>query len=472
MSTLRTVVSKLRPLLEEYAAQLREVEDGIKRQGTISKEICLKCSRKDIANVIKFAENSGKSLASFLAWIKENEVRDLTSDGEVLAFKSSRKEVEGVEGSIPLLQIGGALKATTERVLYDYRMSASKLEKHPFMPFLGHAFSSIETCPHISDTTGDNYLTLVTKTAERGGLHSHSVEKLWEAPEAVTRCKLLCRECYGRIDSVGCEESIRRQGFVFVHGCPTRKIVFENLLEEHGIEYQTGEERQYFESSQFLFFLPHLNVLAYDSHRDPAATIETLKPDVLLVFAGKEELPRFLRFGANVILFDLTAKKDSLAVFDRDTPIESSEERIIEKMVSELDAYSSEMRGTEHDKVVGAFRKIGEELGFITQAEMSQKGARVDAVWLNRDGGVEVAIEVQTSPQWKKDIVTTWEAGPKLAVVLTHYKTDKAAEDIIQYSLLKYMPHRLLFISYQQKKAYLIEKGNIIKSYDVKSANE
>jgi len=363
----------------------------------------------------------------------------------------------------------GALKATTEKVLYDYRMSATKLKKHPFAAFLSHAFSSIGTCPHVSDITGENYLTLVIKTPERG-FRSHAVERLWESPEPATRYKVLCRECYGRVDSIGCEESIRRQGFVFVHGCPTRKIVFQNLLEKHGIEYHVGEERQYFEASQLLFFLPHLNVLAYDSYGDPAATIETLKPAVLLVFAGKQELPKFLRFGANVILFDPTAEKYSLAVFDRDAPIESSEERIIEKIVSDLDAYSLEMRGKEHDKLVEAFRRIGKELGFITQAEMSQKGTRVDVVWLKRDGKVDVAIEVETSPQWKKDIVATWETAPKLAVVLTHYKTDKAAEDIIQYNLLKYMPHRLLFVSYHQKKAYLIEKGDIIISYDVKSA--
>jgi hypothetical protein len=57
-----------------------------------------------------------------------------------------------------------------------------------------------------------------------------------------------------------------------------------------------------------------------------------------------------------------------------------------------------------------------------------------------------------------------------LAIVLAHFKTDKAVEDIVQYSLLQQMPHKLLFIGYIQKKAYLIEKGSIVKSYTLKSA--
>ena len=107
---------------------------------------------------------------------------------------------------------------------------------------------------------------------------------------------------------------------------------------------------------------------------------------------------------------------------------------------------------------------------FTPQTEVAQKGARVDLVWLGDKGKVEVAIEVETSAQWKKDVVTTWESFPILAIVLAHYKTEKAIEDLVQYGLLQQMPHKLLFIGYIQKKAYLIVKGVILKSYDLKSA--
>lgn len=104
MSELSIVVSKLRPLLEEYSLKLKDVEDGIKQHGIISLDICAKCSQRNIVNILKINESSRKYLDSFLAWIRENEVRELNSSGEVLAFRSTKKEVEGVEGNIPSLR--------------------------------------------------------------------------------------------------------------------------------------------------------------------------------------------------------------------------------------------------------------------------------------------------------------------------------------------------------------------------------
>ncbi len=473
MPALEIVVKKLEPLLQEFSTQLKDVEERIRQQGTISSDICSKCSQKNIAKVVKF-RHASQSLASFLYWIKENEIRDLASSSEVLSFRSTKKVVEGVEGSVPLLEMGQGLGTSTGKVLYEYSFSVSKLKRKDFAEFLKYPFSSIRTCPHISDISGEKCAALVSKTQQRldfeGRGGTRRVEELWEEPEATNRYMVLCSECYERIDSIGCEESIRREGFVFVHRCPLRKIIFQNLLETHGINFIAGEKERFFERDRLIFYLPDLRVFVSDSFRDPAPTIKSLKPESLLVFGTKQDLPNFLQFGTNVILFDTTVENSSLVVFDKNLPVESSKERIIERIVSNLDQYSSGVRGKEHDKLTEAFRKIGEELGFISQAEMSQKGARVDVVWLNRNGKVEVAIEVETSAQWKKDIVTTWETSPTLAVVLAHYKTDKGTEDITQYNLLKYMPHKLLFISYLQKKAYLIEKGSIIKAYEIKSA--
>ena len=470
MPALEIIAKKLEPVLHEFSAQIRGVEERIKREGKISPDICSKCSERNIAEVVKF-ENASSSLTSFLTWIKENEIRDLASSGEVLSFRSTKKTVEGIKGNIPLFEIGQTLSASTEKVLYDYRLSVGKLKRKDFEAFLKHSFSSIRACPHISDVSSEKHVALVRKTQQKPdfeGRGTQRVEALWEEPEAIDRYMALCPECYDRIDSVGCEESIRREGFVFVHACPLRRIIFQNLVENHDIKYCSGEKERFFERDQLMFYLPDLSVFVSDSFSDP--TIESLKPDTLLAFGGKQELPNLLQYGKNVILFDTSVENNVLVVFDKNLRVEGSEEIIIERIVSDLDQYSSELRGKEHDKLVEAFRKIGEELGYIAQTELSEKGARVDVVWLSRDGKVQVAIEVETSAQWKKDIVTTWESSPKLAVVLAHYKTDKGTEDITQYDLLQYMPHKLLFISYLQKKAYLIEKGNIIKSYDVKSA--
>jgi len=471
MSKVQTVVSKVKPLLEEYALQLKGIEDGIRKNGTISSDICAKCSQRNIVKTTKFDENVKVPLESLLAWIRENEIQELSSSGEVLAFRSAKKKVEGIEGSIPLLSIGSSLVGTTEKVVYDYRISVAKLKRKEFVELLKNAFSSFRTCSHVSDQSTINYLALVSKTQNRIDFESraHRVEQLWQKPDTVDTYMVLCKECYDRIDSIGCEESIKKEGFVFVNRCPIRKILFQNLLEKHGIKYVSGEKESFYERDDLMFSLPELKTFVTGSDLGLEPTIESLKPDTLLAFGGKNDLPRFLGFDTDVILFNPIAEKDALIIFDKNAPVETSEERIIDKIISNIDSFSATLRGKEHDRLVEAFRKIGEELGYITEAEMSQKGSRVDVVWYNRNGKVEVAIEVETSAQWKKDIVTTWETSPKLAVILTHYKTDKATEDIIQYNLLQYMPHRLLFISFIQRKAYLVEKGNIIKTYAIKS---
>jgi hypothetical protein len=93
--------------------------------------------------------------------------------------------------------------------------------------------------------------------------------------------------------------------------------------------------------------------------------------------------------------------------------------------------------------------------------------------WLDRQGIVQVAIEVEDAAStWKKDIISTWEAQPRLAIILTHDKTDKKIRDLTQYVLLQYMPHKLLFVNYELKRAYLVEKQDLLKCYDLEKKAE
>ena len=92
------------------------------------------------------------------------------------------------------------------------------------------------------------------------------------------------------------------------------------------------------------------------------------------------------------------------------------------------------------------------------------KGNRVDLIWLDRNGAIFSALEVETTlSKWKKDLVTTWETEPEFAVILTRAKSEKSIKDIIQYTLLKDMPHKLLFVNITSKKAYLVENQEILK---------
>ncbi len=148
-------------------------------------------------------------------------------------------------------------------------------------------------------------------------------------------------------------------------------------------------------------------------------------------------------------------------MFDKDKKIEENIEKCCLHIIRNLETYSEKIRAKEHDKLIEALEKIGHELGYVPQREVANKGSRVDLVWIDRNGAIFSALEVETSSQWKKDVVTTWEMEPKLAVILTHQKTEKPIKDIIQYTLLKDMPHKLLFINNISKKAYLVERPHL-----------
>jgi len=471
MFKVNDVIGKLRPVLEEYTIEKANAEQQITQKGTVPAGLCENCPNKNIVKVSKFGNNSQQLLSGLLSWMQTNDIRGLQSDGEVLAFKSTKKIVENIEGTIPLLSIGGTLEPSTEKVIYDYRISISRLKKKPFYRFLKAPFVGMYPCAHLDrENIKAAFPALVTVMDEYTTyqIRPRHVEQLWEEEEEKNKLELLCAECYERIEFLGCESGVRREGFIYRYSCPVRRILIEHLLEKNKIQYVTSEKESY-RPIEATFYLPEFKVFLTDAYRDVEETIKALNPFCILTFGSKQDLIRYLGFSTNVIIFDENAKDQQFIIFDRDIRVEQSIEKIIQTIVQKLDEYSDKVRGKEHDRLIAAFQRIGQDLGFIVQSEIPMKGIRVDVIWLNREGKIDVAIEVETSAQWKKDVITTWESEPRLAVILAHYKTDKAVSDAIQYNLLEYMPHKLLLINYLIKKAYLIEKGCILKIYDLKS---
>ena len=93
-------------------------------------------------------------------------------------------------------------------------------------------------------------------------------------------------------------------------------------------------------------------------------------------------------------------------------------------------------------------------------------------IWHDREGNVFSALEVETKGNWKKDIISTWEIEPKLAVILTNTKSEKSIKELMKYVLLRNMPHKLLFLNYTTKLGYLLEKQKILRSYDIAKRKE
>lgn len=466
---LSDIIERLRPIFQEYQKERLRLEEKIAREGRVPPFLCENCGRRNILEVRELGVQK-QQVGKLMEWMQANDVRELQSDGEVLSFRSTKKSVEKVEGTMSLLLIGGALGATAREELYEYRLSASKLKKRQCYDVVALPFETIRACNHLDpETAKESSVALLTLSARMGYIPSlSSVEQLWAKDQTKKELRLLCPECSSRIDAIGCEDSIRRDGFVFRYAyCPVRRTTFEQLLQKHNIRFVAQQTDGRYPLQQRLnHHLPELGTIVTESSRDLESLMRIAQPMCILTFGTKADLVRCLALGAHIIMVD-ESDSGQVLVFDRNRKVEDSIDKIAQAIVEKIEPYSSEVRGKEHDRLVAAFQRLGQELGFIVQPELQEKGIRVDLVWFDRSGNVHVAIEVETSAQWKKDIVTTWESSPKLAVILTHYKTDKGITDAIQYKLLENMPHKLLMINYLLKKAYLIEGQKIVSYYDM-----
>jgi len=471
---LSDIVNALWPVVQEYLKERTQLEERIIREGKVPSFLCDNCERKSIIEVKKLSVPK-QQVASLLEWMRTNDVRGLGSDGEVVSFRSTKKSVEKVEGTMSLLSISGVLGPSAEEALYEYRLSASKLKKAECYDIVALPFEAIRICNHLDpEAVKDSYavsLTLSARYVYEPGLTS--VEQLWTKETGKKELRLLCSECSSRIETIGCEDSIRREGFVYRHSfCPVRRVTFEQLLQRHNIHFMAQQtDRRYLFQHGLNHHLPDLHTIVTDSSRDLENLVQIAQPMCVLTFGTKRDLVRCLGLGTHVIMVD-EGDSGQMFLFDKDKKVEESIDNIVQAIVEKVERYSDEVRGKEHDRLVAAFQRLGQELGFVVQPELQEKGTRVDLVWLGRSGNVHTVIEVETSAQWKKDIVTTWEAAPKLAVILTHYKTDKGIDDVIQYKLLESMPHKLLMINYLLKKAYLIEGQQIVKYYDMTEAKK
>ena len=108
-------------------------------------------------------------------------------------------------------------------------------------------------------------------------------------------------------------------------------------------------------------------------------------------------------------------------------------------------------------------------MGYVSKTEFSQPGVRIDLVWYDREGNIQVACEVETSSTWKKDLISTWEVEPRLAIIVGFAKTDRVAKNLMSITLMKYVPHPVLYINKISDNAFLFEKNSIIKSYKLLS---
>lgn len=53
-------------------------------------------------------------------------------------------------------------------------------------------------------------------------------------------------------------------------------------------------------------------------------------------------------------------------------------------------------------------------------------------------------------------------------MIATFQKTDSVPQSLLDFSLMKSIPHKLLYVNMTTRNAYLLEKQEIVKKYPLK----
>lgn len=445
--SLSSRLQAIQPILLRFLKEKKDIEDSAKRDGKIPEDLCKLCS--DSSRLVRTAisplkKNELSSLSPFLKWMNEKKI---SSVGGLFYSGMGNIEVETrepVARTVPIMLHKG---------VYRYSYPLSELKRRFFHCDLTGKFDGVQSCPHF-DVGNPRVVHLIKE------------EDVFEKKIVSSLLFFCCDRCAEEKERLACDRGAIKQGFIYSVHCDLNGLVLEKVLQEEGIEYDKGEKREGFLSreNRMVFLRKHEILISLSLFpRLDETLVSVLKPK-LIVHAGKKAtLVDLLVFNTDVLI----VSAEGFYVYDHTKAVEESIDAMISYMADKLHDYSEKARGNDHDRLIMAFENIGQELGYVPQREHGKSGLRVDCVWYDRQGKIKAAIEVETAGGWKKDILSTWELEPLLSVIATFRKTDSVSRSLTNFSLMKSIPHRLLYVNMTTKSAYLFEKQEIVKKYSL-----
>jgi len=470
---MKQKIALMRKVLDGLLEEVEKLSEQIKTKGVVPREICELCRVNDKRTIVEFLPRERKTLDKFKEWRERRGVigiermPSITTMSDEIHFKTSKKlkkrktDAEDEKG-------------------YVYSWSASSRSKR-FNGFLEDPeilrfilkWEMVETCPHL-EKPHDNIL----KIGFRKPYHYTKLAK----EKTAHKIFLCCDECKQRVEDTLCDR-VHKRGFLFDHACSLKDIILRKRLSQNELKYEDLEEQDesiplrfrlevgrsyppiyYLRQNSTVILLSRIG----ESEKHFQDIVKYLKPELIVAFDDHTNLPSYLEFETNILFYS----ENGMFFYDKDRQPETNTQRICEKIASVLNTYIETKRGKEHDRIVSSLYSIGQDLGYVPQLEYNKSGVRIDCVWFNREGNIQVALEVETSSTWKKDIISTWEVEPKLAVIVGHVKTDKVASNLMSLSLMKSIPHLVLYINKNTEHAFLFDKQEIVKHYALKQKEE
>ncbi len=315
----------------------------------------------------------------------------------------------------------------------------------------------IDSCAHLSFLNPEKeLLQSAIRLTKQERTRDHPSEALHDLPSipvrrTTTYLYFCCEGCRSDIERVACKYGpIPSLTPGYQHGenyCKWRLALVVQLLREADpdISYVLGEWWRGF-------------VLL-----DKARVLISVHPPLGSKQRTDSKVVEYLKGGVDLIVID----EGRIFEYAYDREIEGDINALVRRIMTSLETYCRMEQGDDHKRYIKALARIGSESGFVPMTEYSVKGSRVDCVWLDADGDVFAAIEVETSGSFKKDIISTWETGPHMAVICMNRKTDSPIHRLASYELLKVIPHALLLVNTATKNAYLFDKQEVIGRYEL-----
>lgn len=448
-------------LLSGFIEEKTKLDEQIKKTGFVPKKMCNACKVENKRVIENFTHK--ENVQKFVEWLRKFHIISLDKDvfSEIFRIKTSEK-------------IGRLRKYEEDETGFTYYLlrhdDTSALVKNLFSIKYNRTFFSkyekIETCQHFDL---DHPFVLKLK-------YTKSIRQL--IPDSNYKLVLCCEECKNIYENTMCD-TIKPKPFYYDFECNTSDILLRTRLEENKIDLTDFEQKyQYRErmnnSGYFIrsgtyysgkYYIPEYSILiSLSRHNGFDDFLTYLDPELIVILFGSEKsLPSYLKYNKNILFVN----EDGVHLYDKNKKVETNIQNICNNILQHLNDRINDQRGNDHDRIISALNVIGSELGFVTQTEYSQSGVRIDLVWHDREGTIQVAGEVETSSTWKKDLISTWEVEPKLAIIVGFPKTDRVVKNLMNLTLMKYVPHPVLYINKYMDTAYLFNKQEIIKYYTI-----
>lgn len=456
-------------LMEKVLAGLlenvKEIGEQIKAKGVVPKEVCELCNVENKRHIVDFTTEEKKSVEQLRDWIQ---------DFNIIAISQNLMNEIYIKTTRSSTLLAELTSVARDEKGFIFHLNKN-IKNYPKIRSFLLKYKGIKSCPHFEEHP-DNILKI--ESCMKSDIRVDTMEDIpRELFSKVTTNRLFfcCNECKGLIENTMCD-GVNKHGFLYDYECPLQDIELKRRLNLNGLKYEDLKEEEnqsiWSMSGRIFYFLPENSIVISQQSRWTSAARDVdnlsdftkyLHPTLIVVFDSSTNLPSYMKLDTNIFFYT----EEGMFFYDKNRKIEEDLNKICEKIVSSLNVYVDKERGAEHDRVISALCSIGQDLGYVPQKEYGKSAVRIDCVWFDRKGKIQIASEVETSSTWKKDLISTWEVEPKLAIIVSFQNTDNTAKSLMKLSLMKYVPHNVLYINKQTDNAYLFEKQEIVKHYEL-----